>query len=104
MDVFITHELRELNTFKIGRASLHLGAVHFWPPIPRCFRFTFDAAGAVRMARFLNLTALIPIHHEQDVWSHFKEDIASYDRAFQKAGFGRKTRWLSKGVRTQFGI
>ena len=56
------------------------------------------------MAQLLGLETLIPIHYEQDVWSHFKEDVASYQRAFQNAGLGKKTRWLSKGVRTQLGI
>jgi len=103
-DTIYFDELRELNRFKIGTALLHLGAVHFWPPSPRCFRFTFDSAGAVTMAQLLGLETLIPIHYEQDVWSHFKEDVASYQRAFQNAGLGKKTRWLSKGVRTQLGI
>jgi L-ascorbate metabolism protein UlaG (beta-lactamase superfamily) len=79
---------------------LHLGAVHFWPPFPSCFRFTFDSAGAVKMAKLLDVETLIPIHYEQDVWSHFKEDVPSYQRAFEKAGLSKKTMWLPKGVRT----
>lgn len=103
-DTVYFDELRELAKFNVGTALLHLGAVHFWPPFPRCFRFTFDSAGAVKMAKLLGLETLIPIHYEQSVWSHFKEDVASYQRAFQKAGLDHKIMWLSKGVRTQLSI
>jgi L-ascorbate metabolism protein UlaG (beta-lactamase superfamily) len=93
------HEIPE--RLKVGTALLHLGAVHFWPPYPRWFfRFTFDSVGAVKMATLLGLERLIPIHYEQDVWSHFKEDVASYQRAFQVAGLQNKVTWLAKGVRT----
>ena len=101
-DTVYFDELREIpNRFRIGTALLHLGAVRFWVPFAR---FTFDSAGAVKMAQLLGLETLIPIHYEQDVWSHFKENVASYRRAFQNAGLGQKTRWLSKGVRTQLSI
>jgi hypothetical protein len=53
------------------------------------------------MAQLLGVETLIPIHYEQDVWSHFKEDVPSYQRAFQKAGLSEKTIWLSRGVRAQ---
>jgi hypothetical protein len=76
---------QELTKFNIGTALLHLGAIHFWPPYPRCFRFTFDSAGAVKVAK---------------LWSHFKEGVASYQRAFQHAGLANKVSWLSRGVRT----
>ena len=92
-DTVYFDELREIpDRFKIGTALLHLGAVHFWPPWLWPRRFTFDSA------------TLIPIHYEQDVWSHFKEDVASYQSAFQNAGLGQKNKWLSKGVRTQLSI
>ena len=101
-DTVYFNDLRELpERFKIGTALVHLGAVRFWVPFAR---FTFDSAGAVKMAQLLGVETLIPIHYEQDVWSHFKEDVASYQRAFQNAGLGKKTRWLSKGVRTQLSI
>jgi L-ascorbate metabolism protein UlaG (beta-lactamase superfamily) len=104
-DTVYFDELREIpKRFRIGTALLHLGAVHFWPPVPRRFRFTFDSAGAVKMAQLLGLETLIPIHYEQDVWSHFKEDVGSYRHAFQNAGLGQKTLWLSKGVRTQLSV
>jgi L-ascorbate metabolism protein UlaG (beta-lactamase superfamily) len=94
-------ELREIgDRFDIGTALLHLGAVHFWPPLPSWFRFTFGSAGAVKMAQLLGLETLIPIHYEQDVWSHFKEDRASYEGAFQDPGVANKVMWLAKGVRT----
>jgi hypothetical protein len=56
------------------------------------------------MADLLGLEALIPIHYEQSVWSHFKEDVASYQRAFQNAGLGHKIMWLPKGVSTRISI
>src|SRR2546423_3523026 len=90
--------------FEIGTAMLRLGAVHFWPPLPSWFRFAFDSAGAVKMAQLLGLETLFPTHYEQDVWSHFKEDVAGYKRAFQNVGLGQKTKWLTKGVRTQLSI
>jgi L-ascorbate metabolism protein UlaG (beta-lactamase superfamily) len=101
-DTVYFNQLRQIAAhFDIGTALLHLGAVHFWPPLPSWFRFTFGSAGAVKMAQLLGVETLIPIHYEQDVWSHFKEDVSSYQRAFEKAGLGKKTIWLSKGVRTQ---
>jgi L-ascorbate metabolism protein UlaG (beta-lactamase superfamily) len=101
-DTVYFDELREITgRFDIGTALLHLGAVRFWPPL---LRFTFDSAGAVKMAQLLGLETLIPIHYEQDVWSHFKEDVASYQRAFQNAGLGHKLMWLPKGVRTPLTI
>jgi L-ascorbate metabolism protein UlaG (beta-lactamase superfamily) len=104
-DTVYFNGLREISErFKIGTALLHLGAVHFWPPWPRCFRFTFDSADAVRIANLLGLERLIPIHYEQDVWSHFKEDLASYQSAFQDAGLQHKVTWLAKGVRTGLSI
>ena len=104
-DTVYFDELREITDhFDIGTALLHLGAVHFWPPLPSWFRFTFDSAGAVKMAQLLDLETLIPIHYERDVWSHFKEDFASYQCAFENAGLGQKVRWLSKGVRTQLSV
>jgi L-ascorbate metabolism protein UlaG (beta-lactamase superfamily) len=100
-DTVYFDELRQLTDhFKIGTALLHLGAVHFWPPYPRRWRFTFDSAGAVKMAKLLGLETVIPVHYEQDVWSHFKEDIASYQRAFREAGLGHRVMWLPKGMRT----
>lgn len=99
-DTIYFDELGGLTKFNIGTALLHLGAVHFWPPIPSCFRFTFDSAGAVKMAKLLGLKSLIPIHYEQDVWSHFKESVPSYQRAFRDAGLQDKVTWLQKGVRT----
>lgn len=97
-DTVYFNELRELpERFKIGTALVHLGAVYFYLPI--C-RFTFDSAGAVDLAKLLNLNRLIPIHYEQDVWSHFKESVASYQRAFREAGLQDKVMWLEKGVRT----
>jgi len=104
-DTVYFNQLRKIAArFDIGTALLHLGAVHFWPPLPSWFRFTFDSAGAVKMAQLLGLETLIPIHYEQDVWSHFKEDIAGYQRAFQNVGLGQKIKWLTKGVRTQLSI
>jgi hypothetical protein len=38
------------------------------------------------MAKLLGLERLIPIHYEQDVWSHFKESLSSYQAAFEEAG------------------
>jgi len=92
------HELPE--RFKIGTALLHLGAVHFWPPWPTCIRFTFDSTGAVKLSKLLSLERIIPIHYEQDVWSHFKESVESYQAAFREAGLHNKVTWLEKGVRT----
>lgn len=104
-DTVYFDELGEIpDRFKIGTALLHLGAVHFWPQWFWPCRFTFDSAGAVKMAQLLGLETLIPIHYEQDVWSHFKEDIASYDRVFAEAGLSAKLKWLSKGARVPIRI
>src|SRR5882724_2115269 len=101
-DTVYFNDLRELpERFKIGTALVHLGAVYFYLPI--C-RFTFNSAGAVNLAKLLNLKRLIPIHYEKDVWSHFKESVASYQRAFREAGLQDKVTWLEKGVRTQLSI
>lgn len=104
-DTVYFEELPELTDhFDIGSALLHLGAVHFWPWLPPWFRFTFDSAGALKMTDLLGVKTVIPIHYEQSVWNHFREDVASYQRAFQNAGLGHKLMWLPKGVRTPLSI
>jgi hypothetical protein len=70
-------------------------AVRFWPPLPSWFRFTFDSAGAVKMAHLLGLDPL-----RTGCLEPFKEDRASYNRAFNDAGLASKVMWLFKGVRT----
>jgi L-ascorbate metabolism protein UlaG (beta-lactamase superfamily) len=91
---------RITDEFRIDVALLHLGAVDFWPPVPPWVRFTFNSEEAVKLARRLNPKAIIPIHYEQSVWSHFKEDVASYQRAFKNAGIFDKVRWLARGEKT----
>ena len=101
-DTVYFDELRRIaDHHDIGTALLHLGAVHFWPPLPKWWRFTFNSADAIKMENILGFKTLIPIHYEQSVWSHFKEDVASYHRAFQKAGILQKVQWLERGVRTR---
>lgn len=101
-DTIYHKELRQLAKKKIGTAILHLGAASFWPPVPPLIRYTFNGREAAQLARSLgpSLRTIIPIHYEQDVWSHFKEDLASYQREFSKAGLDDKVRWLMKGVPT----
>jgi L-ascorbate metabolism protein UlaG (beta-lactamase superfamily) len=104
-DTIYFDELPKLRDhFVIGTALLHLGAVHFWPPLPPFIRFTFNSSEAVRMTELLELKQVIPIHYERDVWSHFREDIASYERAFAEAGLAAKLKWLSKGARVPIRI
>ena len=47
---------------------------------------------------------MIPIHYERSVWSHFQEDVGSYQEAFNRAGLQDKVRWLTKGQRTRLEI
>jgi L-ascorbate metabolism protein UlaG (beta-lactamase superfamily) len=102
-DTIRFRELLELpNHFGIGTALLHLGAVHFW--LPSCIRFTFNSSDAVEMTKLLKLKQVVPIHYERDVWRHFREDKASYDDAFAKAGLSASLRWLKKGVRVPIDV
>ncbi len=105
-DTIYHKALRDLAQWRIGTAILHLGAANFWPPYPPFIRFTFNGKEAARLARELGpgLRQIIPIHYEQSTWSHFKEDAASYHRAFQKAGVGEKLWWLRRGERTAITI
>lgn len=104
-DTIYFDELREITKrYDVGTALLHLGAVHFWPPWPKSWRFTFNSAEAIEMEKLLGLKTLIPIHYEQSTWSHFKEDVASYHRAFIKAGVLGKVRWLKHGERTPIDV
>ena len=101
-DTIYFDDLRALTThFRIGTAILHLGAVHFWPPVPPWWRFTFDGAEAVKMAELLHPKTLIPVHYERSIWSHFREDVSSYHRKFQKAGLLEAVQWLEWGKRTE---
>ncbi len=89
-------------TEKVGTAIVHLGAATFWP-----FRYTFNAAEVVKWAkqfRQQDLKCLVPIHYEQSVWSHFKEDVGTYHRAFRDAGLLDKVKWLQKGTRTRLPV
>lgn len=86
--------------FCIGTAILHLGAVHFWPPWPPFIRFTFNAREAARTAKILGARTVIPIHYERSVWSHFREAVESYQRAFDEAGVANAVQWLDHGKRT----
>ena len=100
-DTIYFDDLRELTRhFIIGTAILHLGAVHFWPPVPPWWRFTFNGAEAVKMAELLRPKTLIPIHYERSIWSHFREDVSSYHQQFQKAGLLETVQWLERGKQT----
>jgi L-ascorbate metabolism protein UlaG (beta-lactamase superfamily) len=100
-DTVYFDELRRIpDHYAIGTALLHLGAVHFWRPWPKSWRFTFNSREAVEMAKILGLHTLIPTHYERSAWSHFQEDVGSYQSAFNRAGLQNKVRWLTKGERT----
>lgn len=102
-DTVFFDDLRGIaDRFRIGTAMLHLGAVDFWPPFPPGLRLTFNAEEAVRAAELLEPERVIPIHYEQSVWTHFKEDVATYCRAFKDAGLSGKLVWLPKGQRIEF--
>jgi L-ascorbate metabolism protein UlaG (beta-lactamase superfamily) len=92
----IAEEMKAANKC-IGTAIFHLGGVHFWPPFPSCIRATFTAKAAVEAACVLQPSAIIPIHYEQSVWSHFKQDVPTYQREFAKAGLANRFKWLPKG-------
>ncbi len=85
---------------KIDTAILNLGAVHFWPPLPKCIRFTFNAEEAAQAATSLGAGRVIPVHYEQSTWSHFKQDVATYVRTFQRHGLSDRVLWLTRGERT----
>jgi L-ascorbate metabolism protein UlaG (beta-lactamase superfamily) len=86
--------------YRIGTALLHLGAVHFWPPWPPFIRFTFNGREAARAAKLFGARTVIPIHYERSVWSHFREPVESYRRAFAEAGVANAVKWLDHGKQT----
>jgi L-ascorbate metabolism protein UlaG (beta-lactamase superfamily) len=90
--------------FRIGTALLHLGAVHFWPPIPPCIRLTFNGREAARTAQLIGAKTVIPIHYERSVWSHFHESVESYNDEFEKAGLAKNVKWLKHGIQTKITV
>lgn len=102
--VFFDGLRRITDHHEIGTALLHLGGVHYWPPLPKSWRFTLDPKEAVAVEKILRFKSLIPIHYERSVWSHFQEDVGSYQEAFNRAGLQDKVRWLTKGQRTRLEI
>lgn len=99
-DTIFFRGIRQIaDRFRIGTALLHLGAVHFWPPLPP-IRCTFNGREAAKTAKLLAARTVIPIHYERTVWSHFHESKDSYQRNFDDAGMGHTVRWLDHGKRT----
>lgn len=101
-DTIYRQDLRKLAIKKIGNAILHLGGVNLWPPVPPLIHYPFNGREAARLARSLgrSLHTIIPVHYEQGVRSHFKEDLASYPREIAEADLTDQVRWLTKGEPT----
>jgi L-ascorbate metabolism protein UlaG (beta-lactamase superfamily) len=98
-DTIYFEGLRDLtNRFEVHTAILHLGGVNFWPPLPPFIRFTLTAADAVKTIQLLEPKQVIPIHYEQSVWSHFKEDVSTYVHAFQTAKQAHLVRWIPNAL------
>jgi L-ascorbate metabolism protein UlaG (beta-lactamase superfamily) len=85
--------------FKVQAAILHLGAVHFWPPLPPFLRVTFNGYEAAKTAKLLGAKVIVPAHYERSVWSHFRESVSSYKHEFDKVGLGSALNWLEPGKR-----
>lgn len=91
--------IREVaNRFEVHTAVLHLGGVNLWPPLPPAIKFTLTAQQAVQTIQMLTPRQVIPIHYEQAVWAHFKEDLSAYVQAFQTAGVDHLVRWIPNAL------
>lgn len=98
-DTVFYHELEALGMeHRIGTAILHLGGVHFAPPLPFPLRLTMTAHQAARLAQCFNPHTIVPIHYESSVWTHFKQNVPDYIEAFNDAGLRQRVRWLHKGI------
>ncbi|MGN6393886.1 MAG: hypothetical protein ACTHM9_16785 [Gemmatimonadales bacterium] len=56
---------------------------------------TFDAAGAVEVARAFGQAVVIPLHFEG--WQHLSESRQDIDAAFTQAGLRSRLRWPDPG-------
>lgn len=81
--------------FQPGISFLHMGCVKF--PISGPFKYTFDAAQAVRAAQALGSKHVIPLHYEG--WTHFRQPRDEAESVLRQ-GLGDRVRWLPRGVRT----
>jgi L-ascorbate metabolism protein UlaG (beta-lactamase superfamily) len=100
-DTVCYYELTALaEEHQIGTAILHLGGVHFKPPLPVRVLFTMPPGQAAQLALKLNPHTIIPIHYETSVWSHFKHEVPEYIEAFNNVGLRKRVHWLTKGVAT----
>ena len=61
-------------------------------------RFTMSAEDAVKAARKLGATRIVPLHY--DGWAHFTQGREDAARAFAEAGLEGRVQWLSPGVPT----
>lgn len=98
-DTIFYYELEELGAqHRIGTAILHLGGVHFAPPLPFRLRLTMTARQAAKLAQCLQPHTIVPIHYESSVWTHFKQEVPEYIDSFTDVGLRQRVRWLQKGV------
>ena len=89
--------IREISRrFKINTAFLHNGSAKF--PISGPLRYTFNASAAVKAAKVLDATHVIPIHFEG--WSHFSEGLEDLRASFVKSGVSERLMLLPPGVKT----
>src|SRR5262249_39316891 len=75
--------------FEIGTAIVNIGGVRF--PISGPYRYTMNAAEAIRVAREFGLKTLVPLHFEG--WKHFRQGRAEVESEFAAAGVQDLVRW-----------
>lgn len=78
---------------KVALAFLHPG--HAKLPIFPGAAVSMSAAEAASLANDLQVQRIVPIHYEG--WTHFSEDRAAAERAFESAGWSDRVLWLEPG-------
>jgi L-ascorbate metabolism protein UlaG (beta-lactamase superfamily) len=95
-DTVLYGGVREVaNRLQVGTAILHLGGVKF--PVTGPLRFTMTAADGVELIKLIKPHTAAPVHYEG--WSHFQEERAVMQRAFDAAPVEvrERIRWLRLG-------
>lgn len=82
--------------FTISVCLLHVGSARFWATGP--IRYSMNGREAARAISLLKPRCTIPIHY--DGWTHFQEEKADVEQAFQRRNLNTELLWLKRGQKT----